>query len=218
MELQTLKAATRTQRGKGPAGRERKAGNVPGVLYGGGGDAISLKLDAREFERLVHSGGEHAIVQLSVEDQPDLSSPAMLKAVHHHPVRGEIMHADFQRIRLDERLTTLVSIEIVGQSKGIVEGGVLDFQLRELEIECLALEVPEKIDVDISDLGIGDSIHVGQIQAPDGVTIVTDLTRNVVAVHAPRVVKSAEEEAAEAEAAAEAAEEAAAAEADKDSE
>ncbi|GMV94828.1 MAG: 50S ribosomal protein L25 [Candidatus Hydrogenedentota bacterium] len=205
MELQTLKAATREQRGKGAAGRERKAGRVPGVLYGGGADAVSLKLNAREFERLVHSGGEHAIVQLDIEDQPNLSSPAMLKSVHHHPVRGGIMHADFQRIRLDERIITIVPLELVGHCKGVVDGGVIDFQLREVEVECLALEVPEKIEVDTTELGIGDSIHVEQLPAPTNVTIVTDPTRSVVAVHAPRVVKTAEEEAAEAEAAADAA-------------
>lgn len=202
MELQTLKAATREQRGKGAAGRERKAGRVPSILYGGGGESVSLRLDAREFDRLIGSGGVHAIVQLEVEDQPDLSSPAMLKAVHHHPVRGEVMHADFQRIRLDERITTIVSLELVGQCKGAVEGGVVDFQLREVEVECLALEVPEKIAVDISELGIGDSVHVEQLQAPANVTIVTDPARSIVAVHAPRVIKTAEEEAAEAEAAA----------------
>lgn len=202
MELQTLKAATRAERGKGAAGRDRKAGQIPGVLYGGGGDAVSLKLDAKEFDRLVHSGGEHAIVQLEVEDAPKLSSPAMLKSVDHHPVRGDILHADFLRIRLDERITTLVSLELVGRCKGVVEGGVLDFQLREVEVECLALEVPEKIEVDTSELGIGDSLHVEQITAPPNVTIVTDPTRSIVAVHAPRVVKSAAEEAEEAEAAA----------------
>lgn len=202
MELQTLMAATRDQRGKGAAGRERKAGRVPGVLYGGGSDAVSIKLDAREFERLVHAGGEHAIVQLNVEDQPGLSSPAMLKSVHHHPVRGNIVHADFLRIRLDERITTVVPLELVGHAKGVVEGGVIDFQLREVEVECLALEVPEKIVVDTSELGMGDSIHVEQLQAPKNVTIVTDPARSVVAVHAPRVMKTPEEEAAEAEAAA----------------
>ncbi len=212
MELQTLKASTRVAKGKGDAGRERRTGNVPGVLYGGGGESISLKLDAREFERLIHSGGEHAIVQLSVEDQPELSSPAMLRAVQHHPIRGEVLHADFQRIRLDERITTLVPLELVGHCKGTIEGGVLDFQLREIEVECLALEVPEKIEIDTTELGIGDSIHVEQIPAPPNVTIVTELTRSVVAVHAPRVIKTAEEEAAEAAAEAEAAEDAAAAE------
>lgn len=215
MELQTLKAATRAEKGTGPAGRVRKAGKVPSVLYGGGADTVTLKLDAREFGRLVQTGGEHAIVQLHVEDQPDLSSPAMLKAVHHHPVRGDIMHADFQRIRLDERITTLVSVEITGHCKGVVDGGVIDFQLRELEVECLALEVPEKIEVDITDLSIGDSVHVADIQAPQNVTIVTDPARSIVAVHAPRVVKTAEEEAAEAEAAAAAEAEAAAAESAK---
>ncbi|MCC6488039.1 MAG: 50S ribosomal protein L25 [Candidatus Hydrogenedentes bacterium] len=201
MELQTLKVATRPESGKGPASRVRRAGDVPGVLYGGGKDAVSIKVNSREFDRLVHTGGEHAVVQLSVEDSPALSSPALLKSVHHHPVRGTIIHADFQRIRLDERITTVVELEFVGQAKGLVDGGVMDFQLREVEVECLALEVPASIKVDISDLGLGDSLHVEQIQAPANVTIVTDPERSVVAVHAPRMAKTAEEEAAEAAAA-----------------
>jgi len=211
MELQTLKATTRPHSGTGPSRRDRRAGEVPGVLYGGGKEAVSLKVNSREFDRLVHSGGEHAVVQLSVDEAPDLSSPALLKAVHHHPVRGDILHADFQRIRLDERISTLVPLEFTGHCKGLVEGGVLDYQLREIEVECLALEVPEHIAVDVTDLGIGDSLHVEQIQAPANVTIVTDLARSVVAVHAPRVIKTAEEEAAEAAAAEEAAAAAAAA-------
>ena len=201
MELQTLKAATRPESGKGPSSRVRRAGEVPGVLYGGGKDAVAIKVNSREFDRLVSTGGEHAIVQLAVEDNPGLSSPAMLKAVDHHPVRGAIVHADFQRIRLDERITVVVELEFVGQAKGLVDGGVMDFQLREVEVECLALEVPESIKVDVSDLGLGDSLHVEQIQAPASVTIVTDPARSVVAVHAPRIAKSAEEEAAEAAAA-----------------
>lgn len=205
MELQTLKATTRAESGKGPARRDRVAGDVPAVLYGGGQDAVSLKVNSREFGRLVHMGGEHAVVQLAMEDKPELSSPALLKAVHHHPVRGHIMHADFQRIRLDERISTVVALEFTGQCKGVVEGGIVDYQLRELEVECLALEVPDHIGVDITDLGLGDSLHVAQIQAPANVTILTDPSRSVVAVHAPRVAKTAEEEAAEVALAAEAA-------------
>ena len=164
---------------------------MPIVLYGGEKDTVSLKVDSREFRHVVHGrGGEHAIVQLDVADNPTLSSPALLKDVQHDPVRGDVLHADFQRIRLDERIVTLVPIILVGQARGIVDGGVLDHQLRELEVECLALEVPDQIQVDVSGLGIGDSVHVDQVTAPPNVRIVTELDRNVAAVHAPRVVRA----------------------------
>ena len=83
---------------------------------------------------------------------------------------------------------------LTGQAKGVVEGGVLDHQLRELEVECLALEVPEEVAVDVSDLGIGDVIHVSDISVPDNVTLLTDIERAIVAVLAPRVVEEVEEE------------------------
>ena len=207
MELQQIKAKKRDAAGKGEASRERRAGLVPAVLYGEGGEAVSLTMDAREFSRLVHGrGGEHAIVQLDIENAPDLSSPAIVKAVQHHPVRESILHADFMRIRLDQRITTVVSVTLVGDSVGVREGGVLDHQMREVEIECLALDVPDAIEVDVSGLGIGDSLHVFDLAAPENVTIVTEGDRAVAAVMAPRVVEETvaepvegEEGAAEAE-------------------
>lgn len=190
MELQTVNATTRQPRGKSGARRMRRDGMVPAVVYGGEREPASLALNKREFERVLHGrGGEHAVVQISVSDNADLSCSALIKEVQHHPVRGDVIHADFMRIRLDERITTLVPLVLKGQAKGVVEGGVLDHQLRELEVECLALEVPEEIAVDVSELQMGDSIHVGDIHPPANVTVVTELDRTIVAVHAPRVVK-----------------------------
>lgn len=197
MELQKLKAKTRSEKGSGAAGRLRKTGAIPGVLYGEGGDAVSLTFDLREFIHLVHGrAGEHAIVQLEVEDNPELASPAILKDVQHHPFRGNVLHADFQRIRLDRKITTSVPVVLTGRSEGVTEGGVLDHQLREIEVECLALEVPDQFEVDITGTAIGDSIHVSVVVAPEGVTILSDPDRAIAAIHAPRLVI---EEAAEAE-------------------
>ena len=190
MELQSLKASTRMAGGKGVARQARAQGALPAVLYGGDQGPVSLKLDLHQFDLLVHGrGGEHAIVQIEVQDEPAFSTPALLKAIQRHPARGNILHADFLRIRLDERIATIVQIRAVGQPIGVIEGGVLDQQLREVEVECLALEVPDEIVVDISGLHIGDSIHAGQLTPPENVTILTDPERPVVAVHAPRVVK-----------------------------
>ncbi|MBI5092133.1 MAG: 50S ribosomal protein L25 [Candidatus Hydrogenedentes bacterium] len=189
MELQSMKVIVREASGKGPARQTRREGTVPGVLYGGGQDPVSLKVDLPALRRLIHDGGAHAVVQLDVEGKPSLSSPALIKAVQYHPVNGKVVHADFFRIRLDTKITTSVPITLVGQARGVVEGGVIDPQLREVEVECLALEVPHEIKVDVSNLGIGDSIHVSDLVAPESVTIITEAERPVVTVHAPRAIK-----------------------------
>ncbi|MFO7973187.1 MAG: 50S ribosomal protein L25 [Candidatus Hydrogenedentota bacterium] len=205
MDLHKLVISPRNQgSGKGAAHRLRQSGQIPLVLYGGKKDTVSAQVDAKDFIHLIHGrGGEHAIVQLECEGQAELNSPAMLKAVQHHPVRGDVLHADFLRIRLDERIQTVVPVVLTGQAKGVVEGGVLDHQLRELEVECLALEVPEQITIDISGIAIGEGVHVSDLEVPANVTVLTDPERAVAAVLAPRVVEEevpeGEEEAIEGE-------------------
>lgn len=190
MELQELRVTTRTAKGKGPTHRVRVQGEVPGVVYGGDHEPVLIQTNARAFKKLLHAAaGEHAIVQLKFDDAPNLDSPALLKEIQHHPVRGEVVHADFLRIRLDEKIATVVPVKLIGNPVGIVNGGVLDVQLREVEVECLALEVPAAIELDISSLDIGDSLHVDALTPPAGVEIITEAERTVAAVHAPRVVK-----------------------------
>ncbi len=203
MELQKLTVKTRTGKGTGDAHRNREQGLVPVVLYGGKKEPISLTVNFREFDHLLHSvGGEHFVVQLEVEDTPDQSSPALLKAIQRHPIRETVLHVDFQRIRLDEKLHTTVPLVLVGQAKGTTEGGVLDQQLRDLQVECLALDVPDHIEFDVSHLGIGDTCHVSDVAAPKGVEILTEGDRAIAAVHMPRVAvteEAAEEEGVEGE-------------------
>ena len=191
MEIHSLKAATRETGGKKSARSFRAAGSLPGVLYGGGEEPVSVLVNRREFESAVHHsrGGEHAILRLEIQDKPELSSPVLLKAVQHHPLRGDFLHADFLRIRMDERIVTVVPVRLEGQAVGIGEGGILDHQMREVEVECLALDVPEEVVVNVSGLHIGDSIHLDLVKFPDNVTVLTEADRPVVTVHAPRVVK-----------------------------
>ncbi|MBP8129784.1 MAG: 50S ribosomal protein L25 [Candidatus Hydrogenedentes bacterium] len=190
MELQNLSVSVRQGGGKGAARRTRAQGKVPGVLYGGTGGSVPLLVERRSFEHVVHGRyGEHAVVQLEVTEEPALSTPALLKEVQHDPISGVIVHADFMRIRLDERIQTVTAIQLVGQARGVVDGGVLDQQMRELEIECLALETPERIVADVSDLGIGHSLTVAQLVVPEGVTVLAEPDRPVATVHPPRVLE-----------------------------
>ena len=199
MDLQTLTAKTRDKLGKGAVGRMRRDGEVPAVLYGHGKKPVSLSIEYSAFRQLVHGKqGEHAIVDLQVQDDPDSSGPAIVKEVQHHPVRGSYEHADLMRIDLKEKIRTMVPVKLEGHSVGIIEGGVLDHQSREIEVECLALEVPESITANITELDIGQSLHVDQLVFPEGITVITPGDRNVVAVHAPRVIVEVEEEGVEA--------------------
>ncbi len=198
MDIATIKAQTRQTNGTGVARKARTKGLLPGSLYGGGAEPVSMALDSHDFEMLIHHsrGGEHAVLKMEFADAPQLNTAVLVKAVQHHPLRGQMIHVDFLRIRLDERIETVVPVEVTGQAPGVVEGGVLDHPLRELDIECLALEVPEAILVDVSALQIGESIHVRDLVVPQGVTVLTDPERPVAAVLAPRV--EAVEEGAEA--------------------
>lgn len=195
MELQPLKVTIRTESGKGGARQTRRNGNVPGVLYGSGGEPVSLKVDARSFDLLLDSGqGEHALIQLEFEDRPDLNGPAMLKEVQHHPVRDQVTHTDLLRVDLSKKIHTFVAIRFEGNARGVIEGGVIDYQTREVEIACLPMEVPEALTVDIEALDIGDSLHVRDLAIPENVELLTSGDRALAAVHAPRVIVEAEEE------------------------
>lgn len=207
MELQSLSVKKREGKGKGPSRRTRVLGEVPGILYGLGKDPVQLTLNGKAFDHILHGKmGEHAMLKLDVENNPELGGPALLKDVQHHPVRGTVVHADFLRFNMDEKIQTLVPISLVGRCKGVIEGGVADQMLHELEIECFPMEVPDKIEYDITELAIGDTVSVADLVAPNNVTILADGERPVVSVLAPRVAKSAEEEEAEAAEAADAAE------------
>jgi large subunit ribosomal protein L25 len=195
MELQNLTVNTRQKGKKGHARRLRVDGEIPGILYGGDGQPASLKLNGREFAKMLNAQhGDQAVVQLNFEDQPELNSPALLRFVQTDPVRGDILHADFVRIRLDEKIQTVVSVVLTGKPKGVQEGGVLDQQLRELDIECLALDVPEAIEHDCTEMMINDTIHVENLIAPKGVEILTEAERAVASVAIPQVIEEPEAE------------------------
>jgi large subunit ribosomal protein L25 len=199
MELQPFAANTRDSKGKGAARQSRMTGNIPGVLYGDGKDTVSLTIDAKKFDRLIHGGqGEHSLVDLTLEDNADLNTAAIVKEVQHHPVRGHVMHADFMRINIKKPIQTPVPIKLEGRAIGVISGGVLDHQLREIMVECLPLDTPEFVTADISGLDMDQSLHVNELNIDENLTVLTDPGRAIAAIHAPRVVKDEAAEAAEA--------------------
>ena len=186
MEISTLDVKVRDGRGKGASRQLRMKEYIPAVVYGLEQDALSVSLNQKAFNKLVEVAGQHALVQLDVAENPDLSGPTMIRGLQRHPIKDHIIHVDFLRIDLNKKLTTSVLLHLVGQAKGVVAGGVIDHQLREVEIECLAVDVPAEIKVNIANLDIGDSLHVSDLKVSRNITLVTDAEQVVVSVHAPR--------------------------------
>ncbi|MGC8739467.1 MAG: 50S ribosomal protein L25 [Candidatus Hydrogenedens sp.] len=201
MEIPVIKAQLRTKEGKSSTKKVRKEGNIPSVLYGMKEQTVPLKMDAKTFLRtLSHLEGKHPIVKLEIEGDAHPDFPAIIKEIQREPVTNAIIHVDFQKIRLDQKIHTSVPVVLVGQSEGVKMGGVLDHQLRELEIECLALQVPAHFEIDVTNLVLGHSIHVADITPPEGIKILTDPDRVVVSIHVPRTLEAkaaTEEEKAE---------------------
>ncbi len=191
-----LAAQPRTDTGKGAARRARAAGRVPAVLYGHGIKPEHLTVDAREFGQTLRSGGANALITLRLGTARHL---AMAREIQRHPVRGSYIHADFLVVRRGEKVTVPVSVHLTGEAPGIVEGGVLGQDLHQLNVEAEVTAVPESIEGDISGLGIGDVLRVGDLKPPDGVTILDDPDAPVVSVMAPTVEPVEEEAAAAAE-------------------
>lgn len=191
----TINARMREGRGKGAARTSRREGRIPGVLYGHGEDSVALSVDANELQRLVHAISiENTIVDLDMGAGEPYK--VLIRELQRHPFRDEFVHIDFFHVAMDEKIQVEIPIVLVGTPTGVKnKGGILDHQLRELEVFCLPGSIPEKVEIDVSDLDIGDSVHVSEIQLPD-VEILTESDRAVVAVLAPTVVE-VEEAAAE---------------------
>ena len=198
MEIPVIKAQIREGEGKSYAKKVRKDGCIPSILYGMKELALSLKIDSRTFEKMLsHLEGRHPIVKLQIGEDTQKDFPAIIKEIQRHPVSNLVIHIDFQRIRLDQKLQTSIPVILVGQSEGVKMGGVLEHQLREVEIECLALQVPSHIEVDVTNLVLGHSLHVFDITPPEGVKILTEPERVVVSIHVPRTLEEAKKAAEE---------------------
>jgi large subunit ribosomal protein L25 len=182
-----LNAEPRTDAGKGVARKLRAAGRVPAVLYGQGTEPVSLSVDAHEMTRVLHSGaGSNVLLDLVVDGTEHLVIPRQIQRNH---IRNTLIHIDFLAVSRSETITVDVPVHEIGEAIGVKEGGVVEHHLRDLRIECLPQDVPDHIEVDITDLSIGDMIHVGDIVPPDGVTILTTAEDAVLSVITPAALR-----------------------------
>jgi large subunit ribosomal protein L25 len=195
-----LAVERREATGRSAARKLKARGIVPAVVYGGREKAQPLQLSRRDLTAVLsHATGENILVELEVAGEGN-TRMALLQEVQHAPVGGEVLHVDFHAVSMDEKIEADIPIEATGTPNGVKNfGGLLEQSLREMTVECLPRDLPDRITVDVSNLNIGDSIHVRDIKLPDGVMAKVQAELTVFSVLAPTVE---EEPAAAVEAAA----------------
>ncbi|HZE04060.1 MAG TPA: 50S ribosomal protein L25 [Solirubrobacteraceae bacterium] len=191
-ESTALKLVPREAGGSREARRLRREGNVPGVLYGGGGDPVSFQVSARVLRHALSHGG--AVLDLNLQGGD--SSPAVVKEIARHPVSGETMHIDLLRVRLDQKIQSTVVLELVGveDAPGVKDGGVLEHVARELTIEALPNDIPDSLTHDVSEMQINDTVTLEALKPPSTVTLVDDPETVIATLTPPRLQVEAEEE------------------------
>ena len=192
-----LNVNSRDAQGSRAVRRLRRSGRVPGVLYGGGADPVGFDADERELRHALAGSG--AVLDLSIDGGKP--TPVVLKEAQRHPVRGETVHIDLLRVRLDQAITAVVPLELTGvdDAPGVKEGGILEQITRELNVEALPTAIPESIVHEVGDMQIGDTILVAALTPPDGVTLLDDADETVVATLSPPRLQSETAEEIEAE-------------------
>jgi large subunit ribosomal protein L25 len=200
-EQLAIAAVPRTELGSGAAGRFRRAGQLPAVIYGEGSAAEPVLVGETDMVQIFkHHASGNVLLDLTVEGKP--VKKVLLADAQHHPITGRLEHVDFRTVSLTHKLKLDVPIECVGDAVGVVtDGGTLDQLIREVEIECLPTEILEIINLDVSALGIGDTLTVEDLPLDRSkYTVLTAPDVAVVSVAAPRVEETLEEEGAEGEA------------------
>jgi large subunit ribosomal protein L25 len=194
MKSVALKAYQRSQIQHAEVKKLRATGRVPATIYGRQVKAQNLEVNSRELSDLLHhSASENLLVDLSVENDAKPKRLALVQEVQHHPLSDQILHVDFHEVAENETVTVSVPVETTGEAAGVKNGGgVLEHIMFKLKVRCLPKDLPEQILIDVTALEIGKSIHLGEVKAPEGVELLGDKGRTVVAVAAPR----AEEEVA----------------------
>ena len=194
-EIFHVEAEAREMFGKNAARRLRHLGRIPAVVYGGGGPSIPLTVDPKAILRLLHSEAGHNTI-FTLEVPGKAPARAMLREWQWDPLRGGLLHVDMVRIARDERLRVRIPIQVTGEPQGVkVQGGLFEFVLREVEVECLPDDIPEHITLDVSELLIGRNLRVSDLPVTEKVKVLAEPGRVVAHVLAPKAEEAPAEEA-----------------------
>lgn len=193
-----ISAEPRTETGKSASRRYRREGKIPAVVYGRGEETRPVTVDAHDFQTLVK---EHpldtTLVDLEIGGKGKKKGETvqtLVVEIQSHPYKPEVLHVDFQHIHAGERVTVEVPINLTGTPEGVREGGVLQHVMHVVELDCAVEQIPEAFEVDVSELLIGDSVHISDLDVPEGVDLHVDPDRTVCTVAAPTILELPEEE------------------------
>jgi len=187
LETLEIQADAREAGTKQKARRLRRAGKIPGVLYGPKTQPVALELNAKEFSsRVAGLEGSH-LVRLKSGASTLAEKVALVKAMQYHPLSGDVMHADLYEVDLTAKIQVRVPLHFVGKAVGVTLGGILQPIVREIEVECLPLDIPEFFNVEVSGLNIGDGVHIEDLPMPTGVTAIYESNFALVNVATPTV-------------------------------
>ena len=187
METLEIQVDEREVGSKRQARRLRRNGTIPGVLYGPKTPSVALQLNKKEFSsRVAGLEGSH-LVRLKSGSAALAAKVALVKSMQYDPISGDVVHADLYEVDLTAKIQVHVPLHFVGKAAGVVRGGILQPIVREIEVECLPLDIPEFFDVEVSALDIGDSIHIEDLRMPEGVTIAYESNLALVSVVPPSV-------------------------------
>jgi large subunit ribosomal protein L25 len=190
MQQETLQAQKRIKIGKGISRQLRIQKSIPGIVYGSDTEPISVQVGLKDLHRILgSSAGGNVLINLEIRNGQDTAKqPVIIKDLQSDPLSREFIHIDFYRISLDKELTTHVPVITVGASIGVQEGGILEFSTREVEVKCLPTLIPDKIEVDITAMKVGDTIHISGLKVPEGVMLLEDPEGVVMTVVAPKAI------------------------------
>lgn len=210
MAQNTLEVLKRTRLGKSGARYTRNQGLIPAIVYGRGSEPRAISVAPHDLkEALATDAKDNTLLELKIKDEDGkegASTLTLVKDVQYDYLTGKPIHFDFYEVDKDQKIKVKVPIETVGRSAGVIEGGILDVVMRLLEIECLPSEIPNSIEVEVSDLNIGNSLHIKDLNLPEGIAATHDSGETVITISVPGAAKSELEEAEELAAAEEAAE------------
>jgi large subunit ribosomal protein L25 len=193
LESLELQATIRTTKGNNPARALRREGSVPAVMYGPGAPTVMLSLNRLQLDNLLKKiPASRTVLDLSIEGDAKSPRKAMIKEIQSHPVTKEILHADFYEVSSERKISVQVPVVAFGKSKGVEMGGMLQIIRRKLEVSCFPTQIPEAIRIDVTELGIGDVVHVKDITPPTGVEIPAEVNFTVITVIGAKVEKSEE--------------------------
>ena len=187
MDTLEIQVEARDKQRKRDARRLLRAGKIPAILYGPKMAPVALALDKKEFSRRVAGLQGSHLVRMKSASATLAEKVALVKDMQFHPISGDVIHADFYEVDLSAKIQVHVPLHFVGKAVGIVNGGILQPILREIEVECLPLDIPEFFDVDVTALDIGDSVHIEDLHMPEGVVSMAEDNLALVTVVPPTV-------------------------------